>query len=342
MGTEAVGKVLAQGVVVEPLHERVARELRETEPGGEIQTEVVVKAVDSGKHESPAEIGAGVAGTGREQGHDGLAVAVEDLFRELDRLGAAVALDLALVRVELQLPRGTILDEALRHRHEPRLHPFAQQLRIALEADAQVPRRIAVTDEEPSPRGTVGHGLACQRRDFLAQHPVHGRRPGVEFRVQPLRSRRKRALDQERRSRSRFEGHGRFRGAARERHDQLVKEPSFRSFRAQFVRRRKELSQRDVRTIAHELDDRVECERILEIDEQLVVPFRETHAAGQPPHFAEPPRELTAHDIRRSTGSGRVRAAPARASAEARPTRCSPLLISLACRSHSSARWNAD
>ena len=150
-----------------------------------------------------------------------------------------------------------------------------------------MPSGFAVTDEEPSPRGATRHGFRCQRRNLFAQHPVHRRGAGVELRVQPLRSRRKRAADQERRGRSRFERHGRFRGAARERHDQLVKEASFRSFRAQLVRRRKELGEHDLRTTAHELDHGVERERVFEIDEQLVVAFRETQVAGHPPRLAK-------------------------------------------------------
>src|SRR5262249_34676439 len=63
----------------------------------------------------------------------------------------------------------------------------------AMEAQAQVPIRIAVPDKEPTVRRARMHHFLDHGLHYVAQHLVNGCRAGVQLGVQPLRSWWKRA-----------------------------------------------------------------------------------------------------------------------------------------------------
>ena len=114
---------------------------------------------------------------------------------QLDADGAAVALDLALVGVELHPPHPAVVEHRVASAAASRgQHLAAQPRRLAADAQPQVPVRIAVADEEPAVDAPAA-SVADDRRDRLAQDAIGGRRAGVELGVQPLRAGREAAAD---------------------------------------------------------------------------------------------------------------------------------------------------
>src|SRR6266542_351442 len=112
----------------------------------EVEAEVVQEPVDPIEGEPPARVEPFIA---RERAHDSehrLAVVPEELLRELDPLVAAVAPELAFVRVELEPPHHTVGEKRLGFLAQPRQDLLHETARSAVHAQSDVEMRIGVAD----------------------------------------------------------------------------------------------------------------------------------------------------------------------------------------------------
>ncbi len=143
------------------------------------EPEVGEQHVRAAQGDAPARVRAFVPFDHLDDFEDRLAVDLEKALGEGDPLGAAVALDLALVGIELELPQAAVGEQRSERVVDRRQDLGLQPAGVAVEADAQVPLGIAVADEEPG----VGRARAEDRRGSPAPGPRQQERSAVEVPV---------------------------------------------------------------------------------------------------------------------------------------------------------------
>src|SRR5215208_230533 len=100
----------------------------------EVEAEVVQEPVDPVEREPPARVEPFIAPQRAHDSKNRLAVVPEELLRELDALVAAVAPELALVRVELEPPHHTVSEKRLGFLAQQRHDLCHETARVAVQA----------------------------------------------------------------------------------------------------------------------------------------------------------------------------------------------------------------
>src|SRR5204862_1667330 len=118
----------------------------------EAEPQVVEQAIDPEQREPPPPVEPRLADQVRERLEDRVAVGLEHGLGELDAAGSTVALDLALVRVELHTIQMPVFEPGAGGLVEGRQQIAPQPRRIAGEADPEVRLRVRMADEEPAAR----------------------------------------------------------------------------------------------------------------------------------------------------------------------------------------------
>ncbi len=240
------------------------------------EAEVGEQHVGAAQSEPPTDLRPLVPLQHLDHGDDGVAVRLEDRFGEEHPLRAAVALHLPFVGVELHLPQPAVGQTGTELLVQAGEEPAAELLRLAVEAQPQVPLRIAVADEEPAVRGALGDRLAGDGAHDLAQQAVRRRGAGVDLEVEPLGARGGRcgavAAGESARALPRAAGAGPApRGLRTLGHQDLVQEPALGTGRGQLVRSGKDLHQAGAVALFDDVQESIDREDVLEVDQQLVV-----------------------------------------------------------------------
>ena len=121
----------------------------DTPPRREVELQVIEERVDASEREAPTRVRSLVPREESNNPQHRLGVGVEDPFGQRDSFVTSVALDLALVGIELQPPAATVSE----HGRGPRLEGVSQLAvhasGLAVKPQPEMPIRIGVTDEEP-------------------------------------------------------------------------------------------------------------------------------------------------------------------------------------------------
>src|SRR6185369_11382922 len=124
---------------------------------------------------------------------DGFAVRAEHPLRASCAIDTAIALEFAIVCIELHLPELAPLHERTNDVLQARKELFRKPLRLAVETNSQVTRWLRIPNEEPLRDHVVCRRLPHERHDRIQQHVFERCRPGVELDVEPLGTRWKRS-----------------------------------------------------------------------------------------------------------------------------------------------------
>src|SRR5579859_2727319 len=130
--------------------------------------------------------GRGAAWKSTQQFEDQITVEVKEALGNVNAGQSAVALNFALIGIDLDSPECSLLNLWVGAFPQSGQKITAQCLGISMEAKPQVQVRVVVTDEEPAIYPSGGKHLLNEGLDRLDQQAVHVGRAGIDLGIEPL------------------------------------------------------------------------------------------------------------------------------------------------------------